>query len=139
MYQDLYRQLLSDLVEKLMVTGSVEARVTGWTDSEFEYLDFCLAYKVVTVHDVRELVKGRLCRIGRENYLWATVEPVRNRRYIDRCLSPIALSYALQEGEFLPEEKAKLVQSDGSPLSKFIVEEGKKLLDVVMRHVCQVR
>jgi hypothetical protein len=125
-----------DLVEKLEVTGSTKVYVSGWKEAEREYLMFCFDYRFIMIGEFRELVKQRLCKIGRENYNWAIVRNTSYTRYPDHCSSPIALAYALLEGEFTEEEKALLKFDHGQTLYTFFVEEGKKLLDTVMHHVC---
>lgn len=128
MPQRFYYELLAELISHLDLKGSsVEA---GWSEVEYEFLLFCLKNNVVHMGNLRNLVKLRLRKIGRENFLLLLGHNLSLRD----LPSPVALAYAFDAGELLPFE------IDQMPLTidqaeQFMEDERKKLVSVVVRQL----
>ncbi len=138
MQNQIWRTTLQLLIDKIELNGTLTSRMYGWGEPECDYVALCITHKIVTIREVRELLRKRLMAIGRENYEWVIYEKPTYVRYPDHCPSPPALAFAIQQDEFTEEEIGRITFDHGDTWRTFVQEEGKLLLDTVQRQIVRL-
>ncbi|QQR77433.1 MAG: hypothetical protein IPJ67_04890 [Candidatus Moraniibacteriota bacterium] len=87
----------------------------SWDSDSANILKCLLKNDIVKERYVREQLDIRLKALGRSCF-----EQYKRGKYPDRVLSPQALAYALQHGEFTPEEKAVIRFNHGDTKGTFV-------------------
>lgn len=133
-----YCQLLSHNIDKLDIGGATSITLKHWAANEGAYLKFCLERNIKSELEVRKLIDLRLQAIGKLNYREVMLLKGDEQGRADRALSPVAIAFAIEQGNFKEPELAKLTFEPRVDATTFMLEERRKLLDDVYNKLLAV-
>lgn len=117
-----------------LMDGHID-HLTGWNNVDYQFLKFCMVNKIIDVRKLRDLVRKRLRKIGRDNFLYMKRLERLATQYADHVPSPIALAFAIEEGEFAPFELEQINFDHGDNAETFMLEERKAFLTSIVRQI----
>lgn len=130
-----YYNILKARFDNFELMGNHIDHLTGWSNVDYQFLKFCLVNKVIDMRILRDLVRKRLRKIGRDSFLYL----VRNKHMADQSAdhvpSPIALAFAVEEREFTPFELEHIHFDHRDTAETFMQEERKQFLTRIVRQM----